>query len=116
MTMPPFKVSTTASWVSLIVCALVFAYIGFTAANTVLINGPQDRDDEVREIRASTDTHYLQERAATLIQLGEFTSSLSMLLCRLALGALLVAMICSIVTLVQAHKLRRQIDETKRAG
>lgn len=116
MTTQPFKISTAASWVSLVICALVFGYIALTAANTGLVSGAAERDQDIREVRASTDVHYLQERAATLIHLGSFTSSLSMLLCRLALGALLVAMICSGVTIVQARRLRRQLDDTKRAG
>ena len=101
---------------SLVVCALVSLYIALTAANTVLIPGTQYRDDRLREIRASTHTHYLQERAATLIQLVSFTGSLSMLLCRLALGALLVAIVCSGITIIQVRRLRRQLDDSNRAG
>jgi hypothetical protein len=116
MTTHSFKITTTAAWVSLVVCSLVFVYIAFTTADTVLINGAKDGDDSVHEVRSSTDIHYLQERAAGLIQLSAFTSSLSMLLCRLALGALLIAMICSGVDLVQIRKMRRRIDETQNAG
>jgi 4-hydroxybenzoate polyprenyltransferase len=116
MTTSSFRVSTTASWVSLVVCALAFAYIALTAANTELISGKEDRDRRIQEVRASTDTHYLQERAAILIKVGALTSSLSMLLCRLALGALLVAMICSGITIVQAWRLTRQFDDSKRTG
>jgi len=116
MTTNSFKITTTAAWISLLVCSLVFAYIAFTAVDTVLISGTKDRDDSVREVRSSTDIHYLQERAAGLIQLSAFTSSLSMLLCRFALGALLVAMICSGVVLVQIRRMRRRINETKNAG
>jgi hypothetical protein len=112
----PFKLSTAASWVSLIICAIVFVYIALAAANTVSISGAADRDAKVREVRASTDTQYLQERAAMLIQAGAFTSQLSMTLCRLSLGALLVAIICSGVTVVQARRVRREINEAKRTG
>lgn len=112
----PFKIIVTASWVSLVVCFLVLGYIAFTAANTVLVSGTAERDKYIQEVRSSTDIHYLQERAATFIGLGEFTSSLSMLLCRLALGALVLAVLCSVITLVQVRKARRLTDEPKTAG
>ena len=117
MKTPHFKLSPAASWASLIICAIAFVYIAFAAANTVLISGASDRDAQVREVRASADTHYLQERAAMLIQAGAFTSDLSMTLCRLSLGALLVAMLCSGVTIVQARRVRKAINqEPKQTG
>jgi hypothetical protein len=116
MTTRHLSITLAASWASLVVCCLVFIYIALTAANTVLVSDKQERDHHVQEVRASTDTHYLQERAVSFIELGWFTSTLSMLLCRLALGALLVSMICSGITLVQVRRLRRQFNESKHLG
>jgi len=113
MIMRPFKIAAIASWGSLIVCFLVFVYIAISAPNTVLVNNAGDRDEKIREIRSSTDIGYLQERATMLILNGEFTSSLSMFLCRIALGTLLIAMICSGLILIQARKLRGQIHQGK---
>jgi hypothetical protein len=100
----------------MVVSLLVFMCILFLAAETVFIGSAKDRDEDIRDVRSSTDTHYLQERAVTLIQCGETTGSMSMFLCRLALGALFVSVTCSGITLVQTRRLRKQIDDTQKAG
>ena len=107
------KIIAAASWLTLIVCFLAFCYIGVNAANTVLVTGPKDRDDMIRDIQASKDARYLQMRGTTLVQGSEFTSWLSMFLCRVAVVAFLISMICSGVTLFQARRLRRLMDQAR---
>lgn len=99
-----------ASWVSLMVCLPAYLYISLTALDTVLIGDEKSDAQNVREILLTSDWHSLQERAAFLFRQGHATSKLSMRLCNLALVGFLVAMACSIVSILQTRRLKKQLN------
>ena len=101
------KVLTTISWITLFLCAAVFLYVAICASNKLLVSNAHDRDEGVRGIESSADLRYVQQRAIGLVQSEWFTSRLSMLLSRLAIGTLLIVMVGASISLVQIRRLRR---------
>ena len=111
---PYFKVLATTSWLTLFLCGAVFLYLAVSAPTTVLVSTEQGRDESVRKTEASTDLRYVKQRAAELVQLGWVTSRQSLLLCRLAMGTLLLVMAGASISLVQIRRLRRRLSEKVR--
>ncbi len=105
---------SAALWVSYFLCAAVFLYLLVCAGNVVFVHSVQDRDKSIRDIQSSTDLRYVQERAVSLVKLGWYTGQMSMRLLLVAIGTLLVVLVCTIVSLLQIRRLRRKLNEPTR--
>ena len=81
-----------------------------------LYNSTIRRDEEIRSIKTETDVSRLQQMATMYVSAGYGTGATATVLCRVALGAELLIIAGSIVSLVQVRRIRRQLHETKSAG
>jgi hypothetical protein len=111
----PLKTLQIVSWLTFLLCTPVVLFIAISAANTVMMAGPEARDESVRTIESSTDLRYVQQRAVALIKGAAFTSRLSMFLCRLAVVTMLLVMVGAGISLIQIRRLRKQLNEPTRS-
>jgi len=103
----------TIWWVTLLVCVAVLFIFLLLTPEVALFGSTSERDAEIHSIKSETDASRLQKIAVMYVSVGYGTGTTATLLCRIALGTLLVVIAGSVTGLVQVRRIRRKLDETK---
>jgi len=111
MTSRSLQILHLSSWAALAVCAVALLYLAMAIPNVIPPGAKSDRDRKVAEIRAATDLHEVQQIAIWRTKEEEYLTESTRMLMIVSIGALLVSMICSSVSLGQIRRLKRKPRE-----
>jgi ABC-type Fe3+ transport system permease subunit len=115
MTPRSLKILAASSWIILMFCIVLFFYLAIAIPNVISSSIINDRDKNVREIRASTDLHEVQQIATWRTQEEAYISDSARMLLIISVVTLLLCMICSGISLFQIRRLRRQLYDKSAA-
>lgn len=106
------KLITASSWVTLLVCVLMFFYFAVSIPNIISEKIIEDEGKDVQQIRSLTDLHELQNIAAIRTEEDANVMDSSRIFLIISVGMFLFCAICAGINLRQLHNLKRYIQET----
>ena len=97
-----------STWTALSVGAAALLFLAMTLPNVMQPGEKNARDKNLEEIRASTDLHEVQEIAIWRTKEAGYLMQSTRMLMIIAVGALLISMVCSTVSLAQIRRLKNK--------
>ncbi len=110
------KKLSSVLWISIAICCLTIAFIGFASGEAAALTSPGELDEKLRAIRASSDPGYLQNRATLAVQMNANGGNSSIILFWVGAGGLLASAMCSLYCLNQLADLRSELGEKQSQG
>ena len=108
MTSRLLRILHFSTWTALSVCAAALLFLATTIPNVMQPGEKSARDKNVEEIRASTDLHEVQQIAIWRTKEEGYLAQSTRMLMIISVGALLISMICSSVSLAQIRRLKNK--------